>query len=85
MSSLLSLDLSQNGQGQGTSSMMMSGASVEFAMDIRDSGILWANDLENDIQYKKWSNNYMELLRPTYPGVLRNIRRNLYNLVVETC
>lgn len=54
----------------------------EFAIDIRDSAITWINDLENDAQYKRWPGSVMDLLRPTFPGMLRNIRKNLFNLVL---
>lgn len=71
MSKLLALDLSGGTDNQN------------FAMDIRDSAINWINDIENDSRYNKWSPSLTELLRPTFPGMLRNIRRNLYNLVSE--
>ncbi|XP_076247159.1 UDP-glucose-glycoprotein glucosyltransferase isoform X2 [Calliopsis andreniformis] len=70
MSKLLALDLSTNMDKQ------------EFAMDIRDSAIIWVNDIEQDSTYARWSSSLTELLRPTFPGMLRNIRRNLYNLVL---
>ncbi|XP_043524015.1 UDP-glucose:glycoprotein glucosyltransferase isoform X1 [Frieseomelitta varia] len=70
MSTLLALDLSTNMDKQ------------EFAMDIRDSAINWINDIEQDSAYARWSSSLTELLRPTFPGMLRNIRRNLYNLVL---
>ena len=54
----------------------------QYAVDIRDSAIHFVNDIEKDSQYKRWSSNIMELLRPSYPGVLRSIRRNMYNLVL---
>ncbi|CAH2068789.1 unnamed protein product, partial [Iphiclides podalirius] len=54
----------------------------EYGLDIRDTSITWLNDLENDDQYRRWPSSYMELLRPTYPGVLRNLRRNIYNYVI---
>lgn len=57
-------------------------ASKEFALDIRDSAILWINDIETDAQYKRWPNSVLELLRPTFPGMLRSIRKNLFNLVL---
>lgn len=69
MSKLLALDLSGGTDNQN------------FAMDIRDSAINWINDIENDPRYSNWSPSLTELLRPTFPGMLRNIRRNLYNLV----
>lgn len=68
VSSLLSLDLTP--------------PSRQYAIDIRDSAILFVNDIEKDQQYKRWSSNLQDLLRPTYPGVLRTIRRNMYNLVL---
>jgi len=71
MSSLLALDFT----GSGSSS------NSEYAIDIRDSAVMWVNDIEHDKQYRRWSDSLMELLRPTFPGMLRSIRRNLYNLV----
>lgn len=53
-----------------------------YAIDIRDSSIQWINDLETDAAYKRWPSSVDDLLRPTFPGMLRSIRRNLYNLVV---
>jgi len=73
MSKLLALDLSGGTDNQN------------FAMDIRDSAINWINDIENDSRYNRWSPSLTELLRPTFPGMLRNIRRNLYNLVRVLC
>lgn len=69
MSKLLALDLSTGAENQ------------DFAMDIRDSAIIWLNDIESDSRYNRWSRSLNEMLRPTFPGMLRNIRRNLYNLV----
>lgn len=71
MGTLLALGLSANTEKQ------------EFAMDIRDSAIIWINDIEQDSAYGRWSSSLTELLRPTFPGMLRNIRRNLYNLVCK--
>lgn len=55
--------------------------STEYALDIRDSAVMWVNDIENDKQYRRWSESLMELLRPTFPGMLRSVRKNIYNLV----
>lgn len=66
---LLALDLSMSSQ-------------KEFAIDIRDSAINWINDLESDSQYRRWPTSVMDLLRPTFPGMLRNVRKNLFNLVL---
>lgn len=71
MDKLLSLDLA-NGNSDNQ----------EFAIDIRDSAIIWINDLEKDLRYNRWSSSLTSLLRPTFPGMLRNIRRNMYNLVL---
>ncbi|XP_066143458.1 UDP-glucose:glycoprotein glucosyltransferase [Euwallacea fornicatus] len=59
-----------------------SGSSPDFAIDIRDSAISWLNDIETDSKFKYWSPSLMDLLRPTYPGMLRQVRKNLYNLVL---
>lgn len=53
-----------------------------YAVDIRDSAIQWINNLETDTAYKRWPSSVDDLLRPTFPGMLRSIRRNLYNLVI---
>lgn len=55
--------------------------SQEFAIDIRDSAISWVNDIETDSKYSRWSSSLMELLRPTFPGMIRQVRKNLFNLV----
>lgn len=70
LKSLLLLDFSESSAG-----------SQEFAMDIRDSAINWINDIEHDPKYSRWSSNILELLKPTFPGMLRQVRRNLFNLV----
>ncbi|XP_045542261.1 UDP-glucose:glycoprotein glucosyltransferase [Papilio machaon] len=54
----------------------------EYGLDIRDSAITWLNDLETDDRYRRWPSSFMELLRPTYPGMLRNLRRNIYNYLI---
>lgn len=42
----------------------------------------WINDLENDANYKRWPASVMDLLRPTFPGMFRNIRKNLFNIIL---
>jgi UDP-glucose:glycoprotein glucosyltransferase len=72
-------------QGQTVNPLLaleLSASAKEFAIDIRDSSILWINDLETDVQYKRWPSSLMDLLRPTFPGMMRNLRKNLYNLVL---
>lgn len=53
-----------------------------YALDIRHSSIMWVNDIEKDSMYRHWPSSLQELLRATFPGVIRQIRRNFYNLVL---
>ena len=41
----------------------------------------WMNDIESDPMYRSWPSGIQELLRATFPGVIRQIRRNFFNLV----
>uniref|UniRef100_A0A8C0GSJ8 UDP-glucose ceramide glucosyltransferase-like 1 n=1 Tax=Chelonoidis abingdonii TaxID=106734 RepID=A0A8C0GSJ8_CHEAB len=52
------------------------------SLDIRHSSIIWVNNIEKDHIYNKWPTSFQELLKQTFPGVIRQIRRNLYNLVL---
>uniref|UniRef100_H2UQ26 UDP-glucose ceramide glucosyltransferase-like 1 n=1 Tax=Takifugu rubripes TaxID=31033 RepID=H2UQ26_TAKRU len=54
----------------------------DYAVDIRNSAINWINNLETDHRYSSWPYNVQELLRPTFPGVIRQIRKNFHNLVM---
>uniref|UniRef100_A0A3P8V2S6 UDP-glucose ceramide glucosyltransferase-like 1 n=1 Tax=Cynoglossus semilaevis TaxID=244447 RepID=A0A3P8V2S6_CYNSE len=53
-----------------------------YALDIRHPSIMWLNDIENDPMYRSWPTGVQELLRATFPGVIRQIRRNFFNLVL---
>ncbi|XP_059198602.1 UDP-glucose:glycoprotein glucosyltransferase 2 isoform X2 [Centropristis striata] len=53
-----------------------------YALDIRHPAIMWINDIENDSVYRSWPTGVQELLRATFPGVIRQIRRNFFNLVL---
>ncbi|XP_034430786.1 UDP-glucose:glycoprotein glucosyltransferase 2 isoform X2 [Hippoglossus hippoglossus] len=53
-----------------------------YALDIRHPAIMWINDIENDPMYRSWPTGIQELLRATFPGVIRQIRRNFFNLVL---
>ncbi|KAM9343363.1 UDP-glucose:glycoprotein glucosyltransferase 2 [Pholidichthys leucotaenia] len=53
-----------------------------YALDIRHPAIRWMNDIENDLMYQSWPTGVQELLRATFPGVIRQIRRNFFNLVL---
>lgn len=44
----------------------------------------WINNLEVDSRYNSWPSSLQELLRPTFPGVIRQIRKNLHNMVSKT-
>lgn len=45
------------------------------------ANLQWLNDIENDPAYRSWPSGVQELLRATFPGVIRQIRRNFFNLV----
>ncbi|XP_045909329.1 UDP-glucose:glycoprotein glucosyltransferase 2 isoform X1 [Micropterus dolomieu] len=53
-----------------------------YALDIKHPAIMWINDIENDPVYRNWPAGVQELLRATFPGVIRQIRRNFFNLVL---
>uniref|UniRef100_A0A671VY28 UDP-glucose glycoprotein glucosyltransferase 2 n=1 Tax=Sparus aurata TaxID=8175 RepID=A0A671VY28_SPAAU len=53
-----------------------------YSLDIRHPAIMWLNDIENDPTYRSWPTGVQELLRATFPGVIRQIRRNFFNLVL---
>uniref|UniRef100_A0A8C7J6E3 UDP-glucose ceramide glucosyltransferase-like 1 n=1 Tax=Oncorhynchus kisutch TaxID=8019 RepID=A0A8C7J6E3_ONCKI len=53
-----------------------------YALDIRHPAITWINDIETDSMYRSWPSGVQELLRATFPGVIRQIRRNFFNLVL---
>ncbi|GBM24555.1 UDP-glucose:glycoprotein glucosyltransferase 1 [Araneus ventricosus] len=54
----------------------------EYAVDIRDSSIQYVNDIETDRPYRSWPSSVQDLLRPTYPGMLRSIKKNIYHLIL---
>ncbi|XP_051553094.1 UDP-glucose:glycoprotein glucosyltransferase 1-like [Myxocyprinus asiaticus] len=54
----------------------------DYAVDIRSPAVKWINNLETDGLYASWPSNVQELLRPTFPGVIRQIRKNFHNLVM---
>ncbi|XP_059082867.1 UDP-glucose:glycoprotein glucosyltransferase 1-like [Tigriopus californicus] len=57
-------------------------ANHSYGIDVRDSAVNWINDIEKDKLYKGWSESVSELLRPTFPGMLRSIRKNFFNVVI---
>lgn len=58
-----------------------SSKNTDYGIDLRDSAIQWLNDLETDKKYSYWSKSVSDILRPTYPGMMRSIAKNFYNLV----
>ncbi|CAG2166772.1 unnamed protein product [Oppiella nova] len=54
----------------------------DFQIDIRDGAVLYVNDVENDKIYRNWPSSLQDMLRPTYPGMLRNVRKNIFHLVL---
>ena len=54
----------------------------DFQLDIRDGSVQYINDIEKDKMYRNWPSSLQDFLRPTYPGMLRNVRRNMYHLVL---
>ncbi|XP_072330785.1 UDP-glucose:glycoprotein glucosyltransferase 1 isoform X2 [Scyliorhinus torazame] len=57
-------------------------ADSDYGVDIRNPAIYWINNLETDSKYSTWSSNVQELLRPTFLGVIRQIRKNFHNFVL---
>lgn len=51
------------------------------AFDIRDEKVVWWNDLEKDKRYKNLPKSISEILRPAYPGQLRYLRKNMFNVL----
>ncbi|CAG8523322.1 6133_t:CDS:10, partial [Paraglomus occultum] len=43
--------------------------------------LMWFNDLEKDPRYSSWPAAVYSLLRPVYPGTLRQIRKNLFSIL----
>lgn len=58
-----------------------SSKNTDYGVDIRDSSVQWLNDLESDKKYAYWSKSVNDILRPTYPGMMRSIGKNFYNLL----
>ncbi|XP_077988302.1 UDP-glucose:glycoprotein glucosyltransferase 1-like isoform X2 [Glandiceps talaboti] len=54
---------------------------ASYAIDIRDHAVEFINDLETDKKYKHWYGTVQDILRPTFPGMLRQVRKNFFHLV----
>lgn len=82
LSQLLSLESGDADPGKaGMFGGQTSQTQPEYGLDIRDTAIIWLNDIESDLLYQKWPSSVTELLRPAYPGMLRSVRKNFHNLV----
>jgi UDP-glucose:glycoprotein glucosyltransferase len=84
--SLILDGLSQIGiKGEASEALLaldFSSQAKEFAIDIRDSSVIWVNDMESDKEYKRWGSSVLDMLRPTFPGMMRSVRKNFFNLVL---
>ncbi|KAK6764186.1 hypothetical protein RB195_024490 [Necator americanus] len=54
---------------------------TKYAIDYRDAYPMFLNNLDTDRRYQHWRNSVKLLLEPYYPGMIRPIARNLFNLV----
>lgn len=52
------------------------------AVEGAPSVITYWNDIEKDTRYKHWPASLQNLLQPTYPGQMPQVRRNLINVVL---
>nr|XP_054771675.1 UDP-glucose:glycoprotein glucosyltransferase 1-like [Lytechinus pictus] len=53
-----------------------------YAVDIRDNAVIYINDLESDKKYKAWPSHIQEYLRPTFPGMLRHVAKNVFHITL---
>lgn len=53
----------------------------DYQIDIRDTAVFYINDIETDPMYRNWPSSLQDMLRRAYPGMLRNVRKNIYHLV----
>ncbi|KAJ3023155.1 hypothetical protein HKX48_004096 [Thoreauomyces humboldtii] len=49
--------------------------------DVRSEIVIWWNDLEKDKRYKSWPKGIAEVARPSYPGQLKYVRKNLMSIL----
>ncbi|EYC38866.1 hypothetical protein Y032_0689g1552, partial [Ancylostoma ceylanicum] len=54
---------------------------TKYAVDYRDAYPMYLNNLDTDKRYQHWRNSVKLLLEPYYPGMIRPIARNLFNLI----
>ncbi|PGG97882.1 hypothetical protein AJ79_09054 [Helicocarpus griseus UAMH5409] len=55
----------------------------DYRDEIEGGGvIIWLNNLEKDHRYDGWPDDLHSLLKPTYPGQLPPVRRDIHNVVI---
>lgn len=45
----------------------LSGKTVTYGVDVKDSAVNWVNNIETDKMYRTWPDNVQELLWPSPP------------------
>ena len=55
---------------------------IDYGIDTRHKCVVFVNNIEADLEYMSWTDNIQDLLRPTFPGVIRQVRRNFFNLLI---
>ncbi len=63
-------------------SLDLTGSKQQYGVDVRDTAVNWINNLEKDKMYKGWPASVTEMLRPTFPGMMRSVRKNFFNVVI---
>ncbi|KAJ3197752.1 hypothetical protein HDU82_001379, partial [Entophlyctis luteolus] len=51
------------------------------AFDVRDDSVVWWNDLEKDKQYKQFPRSLMDYLQPGFPGQMKYVAKNAFNVL----
>ena len=71
-------------QGETLSSLLkldLRDTDSNYAVDVRDPAVVYINNIEKDRKYSGWPSSVQEMLRPTFPGMLRHIRKNFFHMV----
>lgn len=55
--------------------------SVAFGLDVRNESAIFVNDLERDKAYASWPSSVRDFLRPMFPGMLRQVAKNVFTVV----
>uniref|UniRef100_A0AAF5D0C5 UDP-glucose:glycoprotein glucosyltransferase n=1 Tax=Strongyloides stercoralis TaxID=6248 RepID=A0AAF5D0C5_STRER len=62
-------------------SLDFSESKESFAIDFREAFPEYINNLDKDPEYKKMGNSVKLMLQPYFPGMIRPIARNFFNLI----